>query len=883
MGQRCALAIDAADRHHTAYILGEHSSLRYRRRQPGGSLETASQALIYSPNPPLTTAIPLEVDIEVDRNYHPSIAYLLSDGTISVWSDKDRWTSIAGDAHTGVSHRGIDLSVAGSKDFRTTGLVYTNSSGQASYLHFNTTTKAWSAPSLVTTPNNSGTKPKLVEINTVNRQLVSPSPGVVVFNRNGNRLQLILKQFELFGNPPWSAPGTIAELPNTSISFDAAAREGALAVAYSKFEEENSSLHLALNEQGNLLAAEYWTHSTVANQAELDGALDFFNHVHLEFDAAGAALVAYTQESFALLSGRTETLRMKRQVAKVGWHLSLDEPQETALNEYVGGLSLAVNGAGDPIIIYEEEQDEETSVLMLLTPETEPWVVGGVPGVGELIAPAIARGPDGAHYLVAGQMTTRFLSSPSFGKPVVLRFHRGRQEILETPGGAAADKLHLAHALTVTADNAVYFLSLQLSNPGDSSGRLTFGMHRGGLRQYGSLFLDGENPVTCNRESQIALGSSQNELYALFVNNQEGGTLTLARLNPAEGLIWETVRTEPSGSTPLDLAVRDDGGIALITLTNDDLVKVTTNVSHTGSVGGFTAFSYSTSGVPSQVTCGFLRNGSPYAASLSPGSLFVSFLSETGHLHGYSVTVPDGESGGLLDSVHTGSALHFLVQNKSSNALLYHLVAQDDAELGIQAPRLRGQLDAPPLTQSSYGDRVAATLDENGFPVATLGVQRSNLLVFSTFHNPLLVRPANALEPDHDGVPILSENAHLMNPYGQDAHLLPQADIDPSTVTLGFHYRCPRVTEVHLPAGHPSSTARLGAFQYSIHESFDLKGFSPIPGSVPIGTPAWLHERGIPIDAEGPVQLMRATVRPEASFQSSNPKAFLRLHVTRLR
>ena len=143
----------------------------------------------------------------------------------------------------------------------------------------------------------------------------------------------------------------------------------------------------------------------------------------------------------------------------------------------------------------------------------------------------------------------------------------------------------------------------------------------------------------------------------------------------------------------------------------------------------------------------------------------------------------------------------------------------------------------------------------------------------------LLARPADALDDDGDGIPLLQEEAHCLDRFSPDSgDGLPTGFASRSAdgeVLMGYSVRIPLVeTASPEPAG-----LRAGEFVYSYQVSTLLDNWTPetfIPGSVEVvGSAAGA------ITADSVCIDRGISVRYSPGFVTENPRRFSRLEVTR--
>ena len=612
-------------------------------------------------------------------------------------------------------------------------------------------------------------------------------------------------------------------------------------------------------------------------------------------DAAGNPWVVYSR----LVEGNSEDIRARRATPGTGWEVSVIEKFDRMGGRTSNSLAVASGENGDPSVVFERDNGGESD-LVFARPFSAPWVVG-TPGafddVRQSFAPAMTNHPDGSFCLVTSHSTGGGFILPGFPADP---FRYTDRKLLTYAGGevteldlASSAIPHVANAVATTPDGVVHIISLRKETLAAAAGEVIYTAANNG-RPVSDIA--GQTIVGEAASGPVSLGSdSAGNLYATYL--RPDGGIEIRTLEPDNlGSTWETVATlsvpSPVG---IDLAVRADGALGVSYYDSSrsgtglpeegaqvryfsDIDPRTGN--RTSAFLDYGAFSLSDRDVPPLNTaCAILPDGLPRITFALRGP--VKYLRpNTSRSIPFEVFEPIvGFLGSTVDMVARGNEIHLLAHTESEGGTLRHVRFSDADPLPVEENNV---FITPGFAlKSAARTKVAATIDANGFPVMAAGLFTGTP---GTPFNPfaedvvLLSRPADALDDDSDGIPLLLEQAHCLNRFSPDPlDLLAQSSASRSTngnVIQGFGVRVPRLPE------HPEESGlRVAEFAYLYQVSADLTAWSP--ETFEAGSVEFAASSSGPITVDSICVDRGISYRYLSSYVEANPRRFSRIEVTR--
>ena len=232
-----------------------------------------------------------------------------------------------------------------------------------------------------------------------------------------------------------------------------------------------------------------------------------------------------------------------------------------------------------------------------------------------------------------------------------------------------------------------------------------------------------------------------------------------------------------------------------------------------------------------------------------------------------------------VEMVSRGTQIDLLAHTSADGGTLARLRFATDFTPG--APVLEDQYATPGQDLNQVGSldgvprkTIAATLDQNGFPVAAATLLEPGTRGF--FRSVVLARPADALDDDGDGIPLLLEAAHCLdvnrkNPLSETAQ--GQAErFNFGGWDLSFDFRLPAATNTRTRV-----EVRSGEFVYQYQAGNDLIGWAEdssfeLPGV----------DRLVAFTALDPIcNATSIGLRYQPEFIAANPRRFARLQISR--
>lgn len=869
-GKTCAVGVDRGGRLHTVHgsETATHRVLTYSMRPtPAQGFSTVTE--LYSTTNPDWG--PAHLDIDVTGDFTVQIAVVTVGGGLIVY---EKSASSASFTQTlsrvgvamGSANGGISLLAAGN-GVSLPSLAYTATDGSLKFIEKGS--GGWSSAATVTSGANTGLAPVLID---TFGGLIVPNPlSKVIFSYNDATDQIQASYFSIIANA-WLAPENVAPAPGVTRP-DADVHFGKQGVSYTlnhgSGETRIRQVRFAEGSPGS------WTLRTVASSDEMESDFDFFGTTTgMRYDAAGNAMVAYKRDSFPILALFTRDIRARRYNPATGW-------ERTTVNSFAGGftqdLDLATNQAGDPVLVYDLDLGDDESVFQWARPVSEPWVAPANPltSFAHTFAPGLATGPDGTVYLAAGVANQAGIFDPrSYQSPRLFSF-RGNQ--VQTLNLGSSSNPHVANAVTVTPDGVVHVVSLRVVNSSSTTGDLLYFRVVDGMVADVTLVDDGGSEINIADRGVLRLGANAaGRLYLAFTRSA-GGTAILT-LPPGSPLgpgqrPWEQFANVGVTSPGYDLVVRPDDGVILSYYQSG-----TRNIRCYGNVNLATGAKNATfsddlyvilsvgTPVPPNIACSLTSAGVPKLAYCNDGTIF--YLSRSGS-GATGVILADGYPGAWVDFTTAAGISNITAQSTVDGGSLFNYRFE---EATPSTPLSSGRFGTPGIGFSSLGGELVATPDASGFPFVVTGLLSGGAPLFLFFDDVMLCRPADALDDDGDGVPLLLENAHMMASNFPDAPLLP----DPYFIhdlEIGFTVRTPLLNSVNFPAMH---RVQYGEYIYAMKRSDDLRVFrSPDAGTSFQGSATTQVAPGVRSSNIG--------LNFSPSFRTSKPRNFVRLQVTRAR
>ena len=839
------VAVDAAGRTHTVFVQNSLDNIIVYRLRASGSAGFSDAETVKIPGDDPDA---LHVSIDVTDDFTVQIAVLDELGIVRVYEKEERsstWSeTVVGTAGSTEPGAGIDILSRESG-----AVVYSRLNGgtNAGGVRFSSQSSdgSWSTPEDIVPGRNpdTGLAPTLIATGSFRQPFM-----VVSYNRAENRVEESSLTRPLL--PPqtlsWRAPREIAPAP-AATRPDAAIGNGVIGVSFVsgttlvRFAEFQPTGPLGFEEEAWILSD-----VTLSNELE-EGMLQSFGpSTALTIDAAGNPWVAYTRDQVSGFDVRTRDIRARRLIPGTGWELSIVEAltsPSTGTIQNTSALHLASGENGDPSLIYERDAGA-TSSLVFARPETAPWVIGrpeSLDEFSETSAPALATGPAGAVHLISSTVTG--VSPPTPGPSQVVTFADGEEtrEVIPMPGP------NRAHAATVTPDGVLHVLALRTAVMTNTSGELLYFR-----RAPGGSFTD-TAPVSIAGADVAPVFlecDGSGTLYAASVPT--GGGAQIHTLTPG-ATAWERITGISNPSIiGMDLAVRNDGGVALsyFEFSGADSGDIQLYANFNPSRGELSEFfdTYlvdTSDSVPKNTTCtisgtGNLavafgsRSGITYAepratsgfdlrtiGSAAFAEATVSMITRAGDAHLLTHTDEDG-----------GSLTHFRFESGTATSP----VQIERFSVPGRALAPTGSLSGIERTERTA---LAASFDGNGFPIVAAGFTRP--FVIGTIETVLLARPADALDDDGDGIPLLLEAAHCLDINRKN--LLSEtaepraASGSGGEIDLSFRFNYPAIRSIFS-----DGQVRSGEFVYQFEAGSDLAGweaetFSDTPGIDPLIPP----------------------------------------------
>jgi hypothetical protein len=872
-GKVSAVAVDGAGRVHTICSVPRSSpdpessarhALVYRMRASGSSGFTAGDdesAVVDFLTP---AAEPVHISIDVTDDFTVQIAMVDAAGVVFVYERPNTFNPswgvrVVSTQASASRNGGVSLRSRGDNGATTSAVAFTrNLGGLPGGVHFSEQggDGPWSAPIDVMTGSGTGRSPVLV-----NTGYNSGPRMIVSFNATENRIQAAAYAWRAPDfTVAWRAPVEIAPA-FTDTRVDAEARDGLIGVAFvSNIGFSGVRVHYA-SDRLNALGS--WEVSEVARPPVDDplGDVGFGPNVALAFDAESNPWVAYTHDVGLTAVRRTAEIHARRLLPGIAWedHLVDTIPPVGSGRPQTDSISLDAGDNGDPALLYERQWSLGVSTNTFARPIADPWQLKpALDPAANRSNPALSAGVDGRLHLA----TVR--PGGQFGFHVYSFFGKTQtQESVEALG------YFRLIAMTSTPDGAQHLVAVRTSDGEAATGELVYSH-----RPAGGAF---SNPVLIESEA-IAVGAVEvlpivlrsDQAGALYVLYHQVGTGLRLLKRSRLGALWEDQFSKGliDSTSSMDLAVRGDGGFVfpiLLVSGENSFFQLWTNIDMvTGTLTEELERSFwSSGGAISDVACMILPDGRPAGAWIGggiinflyprPGDVPVaSELASSGNFPDSMISMATiaGESRLFVYSSMGGGTLTDLRMTPIVEPFRYRSEVREVAQPQLELASVQVQ----PFSLAT---------DSAGFPVIAMSLT-PDVTIPSTIY---LARPADALDQDGDGIPLLLEGAHCLNLNSPDPHtLLPVSEALPGwdDVVLRHYYRTPKV---------------VGEFVYRYEASVDLRN--------------WFEEVTVP-DLIGVFGLIPASVvdqpgcwnggvesRYFGGFMDENQRRFTRMRVLR--
>jgi len=506
----------------------------------------------------------------------------------------------------------------------------------------------------------------------------------------------------------------------------------------------------------------------------------------LTLDAKGNPQMAYSET-------RTNTsrdpLNLSRLYPSVGWDFSEVEVFESS--DY-SGLVSATNAAGAPVILARVGRS-----LCTYFSVSQTWAVGSpmddLPNpAAELSEPTIAVDSEGIKYLAFCAQSNGLQE---------YKVYLGRD-------GSGSDGFRQIDVSTEPC------LDLKLVQ-GKGNTQYLFLLKENSLTEFTitedsitsrSVGSGGGHRVDETIDAQLGANGILHVCY-----RNAAGELEYARRSINDSS-WDYPEIpDPAGSLGLALAVRADGEVAISGWSGlDDGRVILTRFPLGASAESFVMAADTESEIKTDLL---------YSSAMEP----VVFWSDGGKLHLKSVGTPE-----TTINFFPSSAAISVVKNRDGSYMIMHTNA------GVASRRVETVIYYPDTNLSvrrrnlDFGkniipndDRLDVIVDQFGFPWVGLEC------LIDGEKRILSASPADAIDDDHDQVPLLWENAFCLNPTADSRGLLPNSTVEHRSderVHYWFYYRTPFNRATGLPR------TSIGEFIYEREFSVDFENWKDIGG-----------------------------------------------------
>ena len=830
-GRLSATAVDRFGRVHAVYAatvgpLDVGTTFYYRLRP------SASEGF---PAPDFSGAIAflelsregLYLAMDITDDLVIQVVFVGADGLVYLLESEDdggTWTQtiLATDAKIDTTEGGVDIASSSRS-----AVVYSSVDGAR--VVEQGALGAWGDPQSIIQGARRGVGPAIVD-----------TPGGIDADRFNERMVVFyddlgeeLKMVRQNALGVWSSTSVITEVVNLTRP-DIAFHQGEVAVSFSDLTSIRMCEFVPRAGTSGTVFSDYeWRFETVATESELDlDAGQFYGaHVPIAYDVKGDPMVAYSENAFFILVGRTLEIKTKRRVPTLGWVGDTVEvlPSVTGLGFDLtdpGGIDLVTSVNGDPALVYEQDRGDESSVIFA-RPNPAPWVMVEPESSSDksnTSAPAVATGRNGEIYMVHSSVTGGGLlvgGAEMIQAPQLTIFSGGEEATVSLED---SDRPYVSWAMTVTSDGTLHLVGLQMETTAATSGDLLY-FRSSAEGEVGSSSLVGEVGMAAG--GPLSLGSDgRGNLYVGFLGTD--GSPSVYSLNRGAVAWGEFANVPATNVVGMDMAVRNDGGVMVSYF--DASARAVRVFSNMNSRSGALEAVFSTENVrslggadrdPIDTACVIGPDGKMRVSYIQSGDLNVALSGAIGGNAFSNSRIASGFLDGQLEVASRGDRYVIFIYTERNGGTLISVTLQDLALASRDAFLVPGSV----LTSSRARQSMDVTMDANGFPVAAMGLSTSFGFLLSQ-DKILLVRPADALDDDNDGIPLLSEEAYCLDPDQVDlTDFLPESRIsDVGTAKLLRHqFRAPDLPGIRVA----EASVRYGDFLFTYEGSSDLVSWGP--------------------------------------------------------
>lgn len=901
VGKMVSTVVDRLGRVHVAYVeaagitgnADDEAGLVYKIRQ------TASRDFAeLTENPGVaffdSNRVPRYMDMDVSFDLTVQLAVVDRQGRVRVFErakDATSWTEtqVAINATIHPTKGGVSIRSAGNGAVRA-GLVFTRSTGildtpgTAQFVE-QIGPGNWGTPVTIFSGAGSGIAARLANTPQGVQGSSNTRRVVVAYDEVNDQVHVVRQTVTtVLGNPlaTWSSAEEIVSLPDLTrpdIEY-ANGQIGVTSVAPSGGVRYHSR-RLMNGAAGTSYADYLWGSEFVASADELDpDEGEFFQaHAPLAYDSAGDPMVAYSRNFFAIFVAGGVDVRTKRRVGALGWEESIvnDFPSDGNGRIFqVEGIDLSMSVNGDPALVYRWAAGGDADpIVRFARPTPAPWVIErpeNTTDLSQASAPAVARGLNGDLHMVVSGGTGGLLFGPSFsyGPRRLITFSGDAETSVDIP---SSGNPFVSNAATVTPDGTVHVVGLRIVEVGDKMGDVIYSPcpHDGPFGS-GGLVTEGTNEAIPG--ALILESDGGGNLYCAYL--AEGGGF-FVRMLPSGSSTWETFHASTRNTVGLDMAVRGDGGVAVSWFDGSNIKLLATVDPRNGARSELATYEYAVATPsPADTAVVFAPDGRPRIAFPSGGILNYLIPRRTGGVIGLfeKTELANNHLNAVLEMEAGGGAVHIMSHTSLTGGTLKHLRVGN----GLVTDNDSFSVPAHDLTRPDSVQSLSTAVDRNGFPVMAVGFTRSFGLL-SSADSVLLCRPADGMDRDNDGIPVLLEEAHCLGdefPHSRDFLARGMVSQTPTSITMSFEFRRP-----DLFGGSFGNRREFGDFSFGIETSTDLKSWelqSNVTGQI-----ANVYNPEVWAD-EGPYCLRTMMGFLHVKGQPAvGPKVFHRLSIRRVR
>lgn len=795
-GAVSAVAVDSAGRVHAVYSvrrpgsLGVVHNLVYQMRSNGSSGFTPTDEGTATFDTRPTDSPPLHVSIDVTDDFTVQIAMVDTAGVVRVYEklnpSSPTWsTTVVSTLASTDGDGGVSLRSRGDNESGSSALTFTKDiGGDSGGVQFSEQESdgSWRTPIDIFTGVGTGISPVLV--NTGFRF----GPRMVIsYNATANRIQAAAYAARAPDfTYSWRAPVEVAPA-STATRLDAEAKDALIGVAFvtndTAHGESEVRVHYASDRLDGLGS---WEVSDVASPSDVDpsGLVGFGPNVALAFDAECNPWVCYTHDVGIGFDRHTAEVHARRLLLGIGWEDSLVDsiPQTGTTLGLTDSLSLATGDNGDPALLYEREKRDGLSSPTFARPVAAPWQLNPTlnPGV-ERSQAAFTASSDGSLHLATVK------SGGLFGFRVTT--FSGDSETVD---GVESPGFFPFIGMTSTPDGALHVVAVRTVASADTTGLLLYFRRPSGGTFSPPSIVGGSMSTVEVESSPIVLRSDQAGALYLLCNSTESGLRLLKSSGP--GALWidqfPPGLVDPTSCT--DLAVRAGGGYAFATCTDDG--SSFTLWSNIDPVSGalieeLESHEWLLPESVSAITCMILPDGRPAGAWVDDGIIHFTYPKPDGAFEAAILTSSGTFQNPAIALRNVAGEIRLFVYSSADGGTLSDLQVTPIFEPNFRYKYQVRTLFQPQLNLAAATSQAfSVAIDSSGFPAIAM-TSISLPLIPSEIY---LARPADALDPDGDNIPLLLEGAHCLDFSSPDPRtLLPtgQASSSAGGVVLSYFFR----------------------------------------------------------------------------------------------